>query len=58
LESRRKSDPGRSRIAARLRKETVVSVKRIAARVQLGSHAAGNANLPAWLKMEKKGKVK
>ena len=33
LEARRKSDPGKVRLAARLRKETVLSAKRIAARV-------------------------
>jgi putative transposase len=58
LEVRRKSDPGKLRIAARLRKETVLSVKRIAARVHLGSYHTANANLHVWMKRERKGKVK
>ena len=54
LEARRKSGPGKVRLAARLRKETVLSAKRIAARVQLGGCDTGNAHLCAWMKQEKK----
>ena len=45
VEGRRKSDPGKLRIVARLRKEKVLSVKRIAARMHLGSYHTANANL-------------
>jgi hypothetical protein len=49
LEGRRKSDPGKLRVAARLCKETVLSVKQIAARLHLGSYHTANANLHAWM---------
>jgi hypothetical protein len=53
LASRRRSDPGKLRLAARLRKETVLSVQRIAARVHLGSYHTAKANLHAWMKRRK-----
>jgi hypothetical protein len=40
------------------RQETVLSVKRIAARVHLGSDHTAPRNLPAWMKQEGKRKVK
>jgi len=36
-------------IAARLRKETTLSVKAISARVHLGASKSANARLHAWL---------
>ena len=45
LRKRRKSDPGELRIAARLRRETILSLKRIATRVGLGSSKSANAKL-------------
>jgi hypothetical protein len=39
------------------RKETVLSVQRIAARVHLGSDHTAKANLHAWMKRGKKGQV-
>jgi hypothetical protein len=57
LERRRKGDPGKLRLAARLRKETVLTIKRIAVRVHLGSFHTTIANLHAWMSKEKKRKV-
>ena len=37
-------------IAERLRKETTLSIKAIAARVQLGSSRSANARLHRWLR--------
>src|SRR5439155_832819 len=45
LASRRKSDPAKLAIAARLRKETTLSIKSIAARVHLGTSKSANARL-------------
>jgi hypothetical protein len=58
LERRCRSDPGKLGLAARLRKETVLTIKSIAVRVHLGSSHTANANLHAWMSMEKKRKVK
>jgi REP element-mobilizing transposase RayT len=46
----RKSDPDKLAIAARLRKETTLSIKQIANRVGLGSSKSANANLHRWMK--------
>lgn len=46
---RRKSDPGKLAIAARLRRETTLSLKAIAAKVQLGTSRSANARLHAWM---------
>jgi hypothetical protein len=43
--SRRKNDPDKLEIAARLRRETTLTIKAIAARVSLGSSKAANAKL-------------
>ena len=43
--ARRKNDPLRLELAARLRRETTVSMKGIAERVRLGSLKAANLNL-------------
>ena len=49
LESGRNSDPGKLPLAARLRQETTLSIKRIAARVQLGTSKSANARLHEWM---------
>jgi hypothetical protein len=45
LKSRRKNDPDKLEIAARLRRETTLTIKAIAARVSLGSSKSANAKL-------------
>ena len=45
LAARRKSDPDKLRIAARLRRATTLSVKAIAARMHLGTSRSANARL-------------
>jgi hypothetical protein len=52
-ERRRKNDPGKLAIAARLKKETILSINRIAERVRLGSSNNANANLHAWMQQTK-----
>ena len=49
LEARRKSDPAKLGIAARLRKETTLSIKAIAGLVHLGTSKAANTNLHKWM---------
>jgi hypothetical protein len=49
LTTRRKSDPDKLVIAARLRRETTLSIRAIAARVQLGSSKSANARLHQWM---------
>jgi hypothetical protein len=49
LAARRKSDPLKLAIAARLRKETTLSLKAIAARVHLGTSKGANTNLHKWM---------
>jgi hypothetical protein len=49
LVTRRKSDPTKLALAMRLRKETTLSLKRIAARVHLGTSKSANAKLHCWL---------
>ena len=49
LAKRRKTDPGKLALAARLRRETTLSVKWIAARVRLGTSKSANKNLHQWL---------
>ena len=48
LSSRMKSDPGKLAIAARLRKETTLPMKWIAARVQIGTSNGARAVLHYW----------
>lgn len=45
LEERRKNDPDKLEIAARLRRETTLCVKEIAARIHLGTSKGANRNL-------------
>jgi len=49
LASRRKSDPGKLALAARLRKETTLPLKWIAGRVRLGTSKGANAKLHLWM---------
>jgi REP element-mobilizing transposase RayT len=49
LAGHRKSDPDKLAMAARLRRETTLSIKGIAARVQLGSSKSANAQLHRWM---------
>ena len=50
LAARRKNDPLKLAIAARLRKETTLTLKAIAARVHLGTSKGANANLHKWMR--------
>ncbi len=50
LATRRKSDPGKLRIAARLRRETTLTIKAIASRVYLGSSRSAYVRLHEWIK--------
>jgi hypothetical protein len=49
LGSRRKSDPARMALAARLRTETTLSIKEVAARVHPGTSKSANARLRQWM---------
>jgi hypothetical protein len=49
LVRRPKNDPEKLAIAARLRRETILSLKRIASRVGLGSSKSANAKLHHWM---------
>jgi putative transposase len=49
LVMRRKSDPNKLAIAARLRKETTLTIKSIAAKVHLGTPKSANVRLHAWM---------
>ncbi len=50
LADRRKSDPTKLAMAARLRKETTLSIKAIAGRVHLGTSKGANSNLHRWMR--------
>ena len=52
LAARRKSDPRKLALASRLRKETTLTVKRIAALVHLGTSKSANVRLHAWMHQE------
>lgn len=47
---RRKSDPDKLTVAARLRRETTMTLKSIAERMHLGSSKSANARLHEWMK--------
>jgi hypothetical protein len=49
LAARRKSDLGKLALAARLRQETTLSIKGIAARVHLGTSKSANARLHQFM---------
>lgn len=50
LAARRKSDPGKLKMAARLRQETTLSIKAIARRIHLGTSRSANVRLHEWMK--------
>ena len=50
LATRRKNDPGKLMIAARLRRETTLTIKAIASRVHLGSSRSAYVRLYEWIK--------
>lgn len=52
LAVRRKNDPGKLAIAARLRRETTLSMKAIAFRTQLGTSRSANARLHKWMRQD------
>jgi putative transposase len=54
LSSRLKSDPGKLAVAARLRKETTLPLKWIAARVQIGTSKGARAVLHRWQQVQAK----
>ena len=49
MAARAKSDPAKLAMAARLRKETTLSIKSIAARVHLGTSKSANARLHQFM---------
>ena len=53
LVRRRKNDPGKLALGVRLRRETTLSIKAIAARVHLGAYNTAHANLHQAPKLEK-----
>ena len=57
LITRRKNDPGKLEIAARLRRETTLSIKAIAARVRLGTSKTANAKLHRHMRRAKVGET-
>ena len=50
LAARRKRDPDKLAVAARLRRETTLTLRAIAARVHLGTSRSANARLHQWLR--------
>ena len=50
LAERAKGDPAKLALAARLRRETTLSIKDIAARTHLGTSKSANARLHRWMK--------
>jgi len=49
LATRRKSDPEKLAIAGRLRKETTLTIKKIAERIHLGTSRSANVRLHEWI---------
>lgn len=49
LQNRRKNDPDKLGIAARLRKETTLTIKAIAQIAHLGTSKSANVNLHSWM---------
>ena len=58
LVSQRKNAPQKLAIAARLRKETILPIKRIAARVGLGTSKGANRNLHSWMQQAQEQEVR
>jgi putative transposase len=55
LANRRKSDPAKLAIAARLRRETTLTLKDITARMHLGTSKSANVRLHEWMRQKKSG---
>ena len=53
LDRRRKNDPAKLALAARLRQETILSLKWVAARLQMGTWKSANARLHRWIQENK-----
>jgi hypothetical protein len=51
LKKRPKGDPGKLALAARLRRETALSIKEIAGQAHLGTSKSANARLHRWMKL-------
>ena len=58
LVRQRKNAPEKLAIAARLRKETILPLKSIAARVGLGTSKGANRNLHAWMQQTEKQDIR
>ena len=54
LRKRPKNDPAKLAMAARLRRETTLTLPRVAARLSLGSWKSANAKLHRWMKANPK----
>ena len=57
-EHRRKGDPDRLMIAARLRRETTLTIREIAQRMKMGTSQAANSNLHRWMQNSDKAPEK
>ena len=55
LSRRRKSDPEKLALGARLRRETTLTIKEIAKLLVLGTYNTANARLHAFMNKKKKG---
>ena len=54
---RRKSDAGKLAIAGRLRRETTLTIGKIAQRLHLGSSKSANARIHEWMRAQPKESV-
>ena len=52
LAARRKGDPGKMTLAARLRRETTLTLKAIAERLHLGTSKSANMRLHGWMRTQ------
>ena len=57
LERRRKNDPGKLAMAARLRRETILPIKSIAALVRLGTSKSASAKLRGGMEQDASAKT-
>ena len=58
LVRQRKNAPEKLAIAARLREETILPIRSIAARVGLGASKGANRNLHAWMQQTEKHDIR
>ena len=58
LGARRKSDPGKLALGARLRKETTLPLKWIARRVCLGTSKSANTKLHRWMQTDREPAIR